>query len=249
MPEATTRREFITGGSAAVGALALTFGGGSASAHDVSINLWRRLVRALDLFCCAGGAARGLADSGYDIVGVDHEDQPSYPFEFIRADATSFPLEGFELIWASPPCQAFTAYQRRPRHVRPAPDLIAWMRARLAAAECSTILENVDGAPLEDPIMLCGSMFGLDVRRHRYFETSFAVDPPPCDHASQLPRFPPATNRTNPRCTVEVGVWRIHLDVQRRAMGIDWMSREELSQAIPPAYASFLARASQKETA
>jgi DNA (cytosine-5)-methyltransferase 1 len=200
-------------------------------------------MRALDLFCCAGGASEGLVEAGFDVLGVDIDDQPSYPFSFIRADATVFPLDGFDLIWASPPCQAFTAYRRRPGHVRPSDNLIPQMRARLAGVDCLTIIENVGGAPLVNPVMLCGSMFGLDVRRHRYFETSFNVDPLSCNHALQLPRFAPATNRKNLRCTVEVGVWRIPLGVQRRAMGIDWMTREELSQAIPPAYASFLAKA------
>ncbi len=202
-------------------------------------------MQALDLFCCAGGASKGLVEAGFDVLGVDIDDQPSYPFSFIKADATVFPLDGFDLVWASPPCQAFTAYRRRPGHVRPADNLIPQMRARLAEVDCPTIIENVGGAPLVNPVMLCGSMFGLDVRRHRYFETSFRVDPLSCDHDSQLPRFAPATNRKNLRRTVEVGVWRIPLDVQRRAMGIDWMTLKELSQAIPPAYAYYLAMAAQ----
>jgi DNA (cytosine-5)-methyltransferase 1 len=84
-------------------------------------------------------------------------------------------------------------------------------------------------------------MFGLDVRRHRCFEASFAIVQPKCAHSTQAPRFAPATNRTNLRRTVEVGVWRIPLDVQQRAMGINWMMLEELSQAIPPAYAKYIA--------
>lgn len=103
-------------------------------------------------------------------------------------------------------------------------------------------MENVPGAPLRSPITLCGSMFGLDVRRHRHFETSYPLQQPRCLHQKQTPRFPPATNRTNLRSTVEVGVWRIPLDVQQRAMGIDWMPVEKLSQAIPPAYSEWLAQ-------
>ena len=102
------------------------------------------------------------------------------------------------------------------------------------------IIENVMGAPLIEPIMLCGSMFGLDVQRHRLFETSFEVPQLECDHEQWKARFPPATNRSNLRKTVEVGVWRIPLETQQRAMGIDWMVRETLSQAIPPKYAEFL---------
>lgn len=199
-------------------------------------------LRALDLFCCAGGASMGLHRAGFEVVGVDVEDQPDYPFAFHRADALTFPLGGFHLIWASPPCQAFTAYKRRHGHVRPRDNLIPAVRARLTTSGAAWIVENVPGAPLLEPVTLCGSMFGLDVRRHRAFECSFPVAPPACNHAAQTPRFACATNRTNLRSTVEVGVWRIPLDVQRRAMGIDWMSREKLSQAIPPAYSEFLAR-------
>lgn len=199
-------------------------------------------MRALDLFCGAGGAGMGLHLAGFDVVGVDIEPQPSYPFTFHQADALTFPLDGFDLIWASPPCQAFTAYKRRPKHVRPRQNLIPATRERLQG-RCY-IIENVPGARehLIDPVQLCGSSFGLDVRRHRLFEASFPVTPVPCNHAWQTPRFPPATNRTNLRRTVEVGVWRISLDIQQRAMGIDWMTREELSQAIPPKYAEFLAQ-------
>ena len=199
-------------------------------------------MRALDLFCCAGGASMGLHRAGFEVVGVDIEPQPDYPFAFEQADALTFPLGGFDLIWASPPCQGFTAYKRRPGHVRPRDNLIPAVRARLVASGMPYIIENVVGAPLEQPVTLCGSMFGLDVRRHRAFECSFSVLAPPCNHAAQTPRFACATNRTNLRSTVEVGVWRIPLGVQQRAMGIDWMPLEKLSQAIPPAYAEHLAR-------
>ncbi len=198
-------------------------------------------MRALDLFCGAGGASMGLHRAGYDVVGVDAVPQPSYPFEFRQQDALDADLSGFDLVWASPPCQAFTAYRRRPGHVAPRGNLIPAIRERLKGRRY--IIENVPGARehLRDPVQLCGSSFGLDVRRHRLFECSFPVTAPPCDHRWQTPRFPPATNRTNLRCTVEVGVWRIPLETQRQAMGIDWMTVKELSQAIPPAYAKFLA--------
>jgi DNA (cytosine-5)-methyltransferase 1 len=201
-------------------------------------------VRALDLFCSAGGAARGLADAGYEVHGVDIEPQPNYPYAFSQFDALDASAEwiaSFDLVWASPPCQAFTAYKRRPGHVRPALNLIFETRDLLKRHARAWIIENVHGAPLQRPTMLCGSMFGLDVRRHRYFETSFPVLAPTCRHHVWKPRFPPATNRTNLRRTVEVGVWRIPLATQQAAMGIDWMTLEELSQAIPPAYSRFLA--------
>jgi hypothetical protein len=125
--------------------------------------------RALDLFCGAGGASMGLHRAGFEVVGVDACPQPEYPFAFVQADALTFPLDGFAFVWASPPCQAFTAYKRRTDHVRPRRNLIPAVRARLAAAGVPYVIENVVGAPLRVPVMLCGSMFGLDVQRHRLF--------------------------------------------------------------------------------
>ena len=180
-----------------------------------------------------------------EVVGVDLVHQPGYPFEFVQADALDFPLGGFDFIHASPPCQFATAYKRRRGHVAESPNLIPPTRDRLRAADVPYVIENVPGARdhLIDPVQLCGSSFGLDVRRHRLFESNVTIgDTPPCAHSWQTPRFPPATNRTNLRSTVEVGVWRIPLDVQQRAMGIDWMDRHELSQAIPPAYTEWLGR-------
>jgi DNA (cytosine-5)-methyltransferase 1 len=184
----------------------------------------------------------GLHRAGFDVVGVDINHQPRYPFCFIQADALTFPLEGFDFIWASPPCQAFTAYRRRPGHVAVRPNLIPAIRAWLLEAGVPWCIENVTGAPLINAMTLCGSMFGLDVRRHRKFETSWLMLAPPCNHAAQRPRFAQATNRANLRQTVEVGVWRIPLKVQQRAMGIDWLPPKELSQAIPPAYAEAIGR-------
>jgi DNA (cytosine-5)-methyltransferase 1 len=196
----------------------------------------------LDLFCGAGGASMGYRSAGFDVVGVDLSPQPNYPFEFHQADALTFPLDGFDAIHASPPCQSFTAYKRRPNHVGEYPNLIAPVRDRLVAAGVPWVIENVPKAPLRDPVQLCGSSFGLDVRRHRLFESNYPLTAPPCDHSWQTPRFPPATNRVNLRRTVEVGVWRIPLAVQHAAMGVDWMTLEELSEAIPPAYTEHLGR-------
>jgi DNA (cytosine-5)-methyltransferase 1 len=199
-------------------------------------------MRALDLFCKAGGASAGLARAGFDVTGVDIEPQPNYPYKFIQGNALEVDLSGFDFIWASPPCQAFTAYKRRPGHVRARPNLIPDIRARLQASQALWVIENVHGAPLENACVLCGSMFGLDVRRHRYFESNFPITQPKCNHHLQTPRFPPATNRKNLRSTVEVGVWRIPLAVQQKAMGIDWMALHELSEAIPPAYSEHIAK-------
>jgi DNA (cytosine-5)-methyltransferase 1 len=189
----------------------------------------------------------GLHLAGFDVTGVDIEPQPNYPFAFIQSDALALTpefLAGFDFVWASPPCQGFTAYKRRAGHVRPRENLIPATRGLLQASGLPFVIENVVGAPLLEPVTLCGSMFGLDVRRHRLFEAhGFEIPQPKCNHASQAPRFPPATNRKNLRRTVEVGVWRIPLEVQNKAMGIDWMALEELSNAVPPAYSKHIGEA------
>ncbi len=204
-------------------------------------------MNALDLFCCAGGASDGLTRAGFKVVGVDHEPQPEYPYPFSRLDAFAIGAVNFalaDLIWASPPCQFATAYKRRHGHVKEALNLIPQTREMLERGGVPYVIENVTGARehLRNPIMLCGSMFGLDVQRHRLFECSFPVSaPPPCRH-DWTPKYPGATNRAkNSRKTVEVGVYRIPLETQRRAMGVDRpVSLHKLSQMVPPAYAEWL---------
>ena len=133
-------------------------------------------ARALDLFCGGGGVSYGLALAGYEVVGVDLVHQKRYPFEFRQADALTYPLDGFDLICASPPCQAYTSA----RHIRGRehPRLIEAVRDWLASSGIPYIIENVVGAPLINPVMLCGGMFGLKVWRHRLFEASFPVSQP-----------------------------------------------------------------------
>lgn len=205
----------------------------------------------LDLFCGAGGASRGFDLAGFHVVGVDLSPQPNYPYQSIQADALAVLAGGaagrfFDAFHASPPCQLDCAYRRRGDGVGDGyPDLIAPIREALIATGKPYVIENVTGArhKLRDPVRLCGSSFGLDVRRHRLFESNVPLVAPPCDHGWQTPRFPAATNRKPmSRCTVEIGVWRIPLPMQRAAMGIDWMERRELSNAIPPAYTEHIGR-------
>src|SRR5262245_8123864 len=176
----------------------------------------------------------GYHRAGFEIVGVDIKPQPHYPFELVQADALKWGADAVELfafdaIHASPPCQAFTAYKRRPDHVTLSPDLIGSTRALLRQTGLPYVIENVKGAPLQRPVMVCGSMFDpvLGVRRHRYFETSWRMrqhdTPWPCRHDLIEAQFPAATNRRqNSRSTVEVGVWRIPLETQKQEMGVDW---------------------------
>ncbi|QDP43690.1 DNA methyltransferase [Gordonia phage PhorbesPhlower] len=189
----------------------------------------------------------GYHRAGFDVVGVDINPQPNYPFEFHEADALDYLVSHgleFDAIHASPPCQQFTAYRRRGSGVGDSYlNLIPETRDALKSIGRPYVIENVPGAPLDHPVTLCGSSFGLNIRRHRLFESSEPIVGKPCDHSWQTPRFPPATNRTNLRRTVEIGVWRIPLAVQQEAMGINWTTLQELSQAIPPAYTEHIGRA------
>lgn len=196
-------------------------------------------MRALDLFCGAGGASAGLASAGFDVTGVDSHPQPRYPFRFVQADALSFDLAGFDFIWASPPCQRFSMFTKNLAKAEKFPDLIEPTRARLLEMGAPYVIENVPGAPLRPTLMLCGSMFGLAVRRHRFFETSFAITrpPPACKHEGLAI---PVYGRSTPKWYFE-RVGRIDETTRQRAMGINWMGVRELSQAIPPVYSKFIA--------
>ena len=154
-------------------------------------------LRAVDLFCCAGGATKGLQRAGFHVTGVDIERQPRYCGDaFFQADALTFPLEGFDFIWASPPCQAFTKLRFMPT-AKLHPNLIPETRARLVASGKPYCIENVEDAPLGESgylIVLCGTMFGLqtcdgraELRRHRLFETSFSIPlRPACQHGFRV---------------------------------------------------------------
>lgn len=211
-------------------------------------------LRLLDLFCCAGGAGRGYADAGFEVVGVDIEPQPRYPFEFIRADALALPvdfLRTFDAIHASPPCQGYSAMRHAPGGKR-RPRLIGATRTLLEAAGVPWVIENVEDARSEmrSPVMLCGTSFGLgtqgfDLQRHRLFETSFPLTAPPCEH-SDRPVVGVYGGHARNRSAKHGGrgtrdVWEGgHKTACREAMGIDWMTLDQISEAIPPAYTRFI---------
>lgn len=196
----------------------------------------------LDLFCSSGGAAMGYYHAGFDVVGVDNKPQPRYPFEFHQADAFEFLREHgceFDVIHASPPCQRYsnaTPPERRANH----PDLIAATRDALVATGKPFVIENVAGARrlLHNPVMLCGSMFGLPIWRHRYFEMNIdvCVLTPPCNH-SFAPILITGTTRRKGYRRVDSSV-----AIRRHAIGIDWMSDSGLDEAIPPAFTEFIGR-------
>ena len=181
----------------------------------------------------------GLSRAGFDVVGVDIEPQPNYPFEFIQADALTVSLYGYDFIWASPPCQAYTLCQRIRDNDHP--DLVAATRARLTRSNTPWCIENVVGAPLHDPITLCGAMFGLRVYRHRLFECSFPIEAPHHpDHKAPIRKMgrPP-----KPGDFMHVVGNFSGVKQAREAMDIPWMPRDKLREAIPPAYAEYIGRA------
>jgi hypothetical protein len=200
-------------------------------------------LKLLDLFCKAGGATKGYQRAGFYVVGVDIEPQPNYcGDEFHQADALTFDLTGFDVVHASPPCQRWTGLAIM-ANVGEHPDLITPTRERLRATGVPYVIENVVGAPLINPVTLCGASFALGtdthiLARHRRFECSFPVMAPPCahrglpviglygDHARFARRHGPGS-QANAADSLRLG---------RQAMGIDWMSWPELTQAIPPAY-------------
>lgn len=200
--------------------------------------------RLLDLFSGAGGAAMGYYRAGFDIVGVDIKPQPNYPFEFIQYDALRFPLEGFDAIHASPPCQKFsiTANLARAQGKNASEvDLLTPIRPLLEASGLPYIIENVKGAPLISPVVLCGSTFGLAVRRHRLFESNvWLFDNGPCRHKEQ--GRPIGIYYSIGDEIPQGGKTAASLEEGQAAMGIDWMTWPELREAIPPAYTEHLGR-------
>lgn len=209
--------------------------------------------RLLDLFCGAGGASAGYSRAGFEVIGVDIEPQPNYPFEFRQRNALEVLSElpdlwqgGYSAIHASPPCQAYTVYGNNRAHVRSDhPELIEPVRCLLRQIGLPYVIENVPGAPLVEPVRLCGTSFPpLEIRRHRLFECTFPMLVPPCDHERLTERkYPGSSNRPNGRTVCNIGEYRVPLEIQKRAIGIDWMTLSELSQAIPPAYTEHIGRA------
>lgn len=198
--------------------------------------------RLLDLFCGGGGCSVGYSRAGFDVVGVDINQQPNYPFDFIQADATTYPLDGFDVIAASPPCQ-----DHSPLRSRAGLHDTGWMLQhtldRLADQPAPWVVENVAGASIRADLTLCGSMFGLRVYRHR----KFTLDPR-LGLLIAEPNHPKHVRRTSTKkrrrdfdaglnisVTGDVESW-----VGPACMGIDWMNGRELSQAIPPAYTEYI---------
>jgi DNA (cytosine-5)-methyltransferase 1 len=209
--------------------------------------------RLLDLFCCAGGAAMGYHRAGFEVIGVDIDPQPNFPFEFIQSDALTLDPEwvaSFDVIHASPPCQSYSDLAKRNRNGHMWPRLIEPVRDMLNRSGRPYIIENVEGAPLIEPVVLCGTMFpGLRVIRHRLFESNIDLEVPPhgehplvFTHDKRKAHYGKLNQDTS---FVQVtGGGNCTMKNARDAMGgIDWMkTKTELNESIPPAYTEYLGR-------
>jgi DNA (cytosine-5)-methyltransferase 1 len=200
-------------------------------------------LKCLDLFCKQGGASRGLADAGFDVTGLDIDPQPLYPYTFIQADATTYPLDGYDFYWASPPYQRYS--KLKGLVTKQYPDLVSLIRDRFAATGKPFVIENVPGAPLENPLLLCGTMFGLKVRRHRLFECHPPLYPllPPhgCKGTAGFTNaYRSVSSFSNGAQLICVVGHNFNVTDARAAMGIDWMNREGIREAIPPAMSHFI---------
>lgn len=206
-------------------------------------------MRLLDLFCCAGGCSMGYHRAGFEVVGVDIEPQPRYPFEFHQADAlevlATWDLSQFDALHGSPPCQDYSANMR---HLAgDYPRLIEPVREAFVASGLPWVIENVEGSPLPDQddlfgrhgVVLCGTTFGMRVWRHRWFETSFPVVGRGCAHRGHA--MNPHNVAGRERMYREFGRQDVEI-IWRNEMGVEWMGRYEAREAIPPAYTEWIGR-------
>lgn len=213
-------------------------------------------VEGLDLFCGAGGAAVGYARTGAYMVGVDKANQPRYPFPFLRMDVFEFlespwlDLSGFDFIHASPPCQHYSDLAGRNGNADQHPDYIARLRELLKATGKPYIIENVEGAPLIEPVLICGTSLGLGVdgyrlRRHRLFEANFPITGTGCDcHLDERPVIDVSGGGPTHAPRLDGGGGRTYKGTvaqKKAAMGISWMNGTEIVEAIPPAYTEVFA--------
>lgn len=197
-------------------------------------------MRLLDLFCGAGGAAMGYAQAGFEVVGVDIRSQPRYPFEFIQADALTFPLDGFDVIHASPLWYRFTALAKSRGFRASDPDDVTPIYDRLVASGKPFVVESGTLGPLKNVCLFCGPAFGLQVIRHMFFASSVGLSPPACacarggaaDGLYVAYKGSYGNGRRNPprRSRAE---WK-------EAAGLDGMTWREAHLAVPPAYTQFI---------
>ena len=201
--------------------------------------------KLLDLYCGAGGCSAGYVDAGFDVVGVDILPQPKYPFAFHQGDAIEFLLthfQDFDAVHASPPCQEHSSSTKTWKAAgKTYPELIVPTRQALIQCGIPYVIENVPGAPLLNPVLLCGTMFGRPIYRHRMFEASFPLEQPL--HPEHVATQVKMGRKANPGEFLQVVGHFSGVPEARAAMQIGWMGQKELAQAIPPSYTHYVGNA------
>lgn len=205
------------------------------------------MSKLLDLFCGAGGASKGYADAGFEVIGIDIKKHKDYPFKIEVLNVLDLPLDylnDFDVIHASPPCQPFTSLMKLAKaqgKTTNKMDLLEPTRTLLQLSNKPYIIENVVGAPLINPIQLCGSSFNLKVRRHRLFESNLNLIGSNCDHKAQ--GRPIGVYGSLKDEIPKGGKTAETIEQAREAMGINWaMKWSDLVEAIPPAYTYYLGK-------
>ena len=217
------------------------------TATIVSTTGLKATVKLLDLFCGAGGASVGYHAAGFEVTGIDLKHGKRYPFQYIKGNVLEYLnkdfLNQFDVIHASPPCQTHSIT----KHLRNAQgkstskiDLIPETRAALIASGKPYIIENVIGSPLINPVMLCGSAFGLKVRRHRIFESNMPLKGTTCNHKAQ--GRPIGVYGSMKDEIPNGGKTAESIEQARDAMGMPWAIWSELVEAIPPMYTEYLGK-------
>lgn len=207
------------------------------------------MKKLLDLFCCAGGAAHGYSLAGYSVTGIDINPQPKYPkhLKFIQGNAIEILddlkfCRGFDVIHASPPCQRYSKGTKITGRPEDWPDYIEIVREKLVLIGKPYIIENVPSAPLKNYVVLCGTMFGLNVIRHRKFECYPEIYFPPlmCNHNGKTLSHRGISSFERGAKFISVAGHNFKIADAKIAMQIDWMGQAEIKEAIPPAYTKWL---------
>lgn len=185
----------------------------------------------------------GYHRAGFEVTGVDMNPQPRYPFKFIQGDALEYLAahgHEFDVIHASPPCQAYSV--TKSIHKNEHPELVEPVRKLLIATGKPYIIENVEGAPLKNTVTLCGTMFGLKVYRHRLFECKPLIQFPPfeCEHRYAMAPSRGGYHTLEKYEMITCVGHNFSAESGAKAMGIDWMTRDGMAQAIPPAYTEWI---------